>query len=132
MTTKTLEALNISAVVMFTGTDEEIKAAEAKENARAQEVEQIIFSGDFKALEYFNYNNQRRILHRSTRPGVMFQLSYIDSDGVPAMHENFIKSSENHVNECIEDKSKLLRHFINASNSDNITLNIYSKEDLTA
>lgn len=124
----TLPALNIDHCLFFRGTDAEIEEAEQKENGRAEEIKKIIFSDGFRAMEYTNYNGQRRILHHSTRPGVMFQLSYIDPDGVPAMHENYIKDTSRAPldDSAIMDIKKLLRHYVIASNSDPLTLTIIS------
>ena len=124
----TLAPLNISNTVYFLGTEAEQEEAEAKETARAAELAQIITAPDFIALEYFNSYGQRRILHHSTRRGVMWQLSYIDPDGVPAMHENYISTGGDpyevgHIN----TESQLYRHFIHAGNSNPLTIRILYK-----
>ena len=122
--TTTLAPLHISNTVFFRGTDDEIREAEKKEQARAEELEKIFFSADFIACEYRNYYGQRRILHHSTRDGVLFQLSYIDSDGVPAMHENFMGEGDPYKVGHIGSKAELLRHYINAGNNSELTLTI--------
>ena len=99
-------SLEIDPCLFFLGSDEEIEAAEKKENERAAELEKIIFSGDFRALEYRTTYGSRIILHHSTRPGVDFQLSYIAADGVPTMHENY------YINDS-RSRENLLRHYIN-------------------
>lgn len=114
---KTFPALHIDYTVFFLGTEAEQETAEAKEAERAAELEKIIFSADFIALEYTTRRGQRRILHHSTRNGVQFQLSFIDPDGVPAMHESF-KAADN---------EKLLRHFVNAGNNNKLSLRIITK-----
>lgn len=119
-----LKSLNINPVLFFLGTDEEIKEAEEKEARRAAEIEKIIFSPDFIAARYYTEKGATRILHHSTRPGVGFQLSYIDSDGIPAMHENFIKTSPDHVQENIQDKNHLLKHFVDITLTENLNLEI--------
>ena len=121
--TTTLAPLNISDTVYFLGTEAEQAEAEAKEATRAAELAAIITAPDFIALEYINSYGQRRILHRSTRPGVMWQLSYIDPDGVPAMHENFISTGGDpyevgHIN----TESQLYKHFIHAGNNNPLTI----------
>ena len=103
----TLEALNIDPKIYFLGTDEEQEKAEAKETARAAELEKIIFSEGFRAMEYINEYGQRRILHHSTRPGILFQMSYIGPDGVAAMHENYIQTGDPGEYVSIESRSKL-------------------------
>lgn len=110
------ESLNINPTIYFLGTDEEIEAAERKEAARAAELEKVIFSSDFLALELRRENGAREILHHSTRKGVFLQLSYIAADGVPTMHENFIKTDQPTTDGAsVESKEKLLLHFINAT-----------------
>lgn len=121
---KILKALNIDDCIAFFGNDEEIEKAENLESDRMSEIEKIIFDPTFKAMEYTNSWNQRRILHHSTRQGVLFQLSYIDADGVAAMHENYIQTSDRHIDECIHDKRELLRHFMLNSNHNDMTLTI--------
>lgn len=125
---KTFPALHIDYTVFFLGTDAEQEAAEAKETARAAELEKIIFSGDFIAAEYITERGQRRILHHSTRPGVVWQLSYIDPDGVPAMHENFISAGgDPYKVGSIGSREKLLSHFIHAGNNNPLSLRIITK-----
>lgn len=121
--------LNISNTVFFHGTEEEQQEAERKEAERAAELEKVLFSADFIAAEYINYYKQRRILHRSTREGVRFQLSYIDPDGVPAMHENYIsEGADPEEVGAIHTKKQLLRHFIHAGNDEELTLRILTRE----
>lgn len=121
------KALNISAKTMFFGTDEEIEQANQKEADRMQEIEMLIFNPSFYAIEYYNSWNQRRILHKSTRQGIGYQLSYIDSDGVAAMHENYIELSPIHEDAHIGDKHELLRHYLHQSNSQDLVLNVYER-----
>lgn len=124
----TLAPLNISNTVYFLGTEAEQEEAEAKETARAAELAAIITAPDFIALEYISSYGQRRILHRSTRHGVMWQLSYIDPDGVPAMHENYINTGgDPYEVGHIESENQLYRHFIHAGNSDPLTIKILYK-----
>ena len=116
-TTITFPAQNISRTVVFDGTDAEIKAAEKIEQESTKKILSIINAPDFIALEYReNYpkGDARRILHRSTRPGVKWQLSYIDSDGIPAMHENFVNLGAD-IEEvgAVETEKRLARHFVN-------------------
>ena len=114
--TQTLKALNISNTVFFMGTDAEIEQAERLEAERTADIEKIIDAPGFTAMRYVNENGQQRILHYSTRDGVMFQLSYIDADGIPAMHENFIQTDKKHVDEAIHSREDLIKHYIHASN----------------
>ena len=117
--------LNISPLVWFRGTEAEQEEAEAKESNRAKDLEKIIFTPSFIAAEYTNGNGQRRILHRSTRPGVKYQLSFIDADGVPAMHENYISEGGNPQEVgTIHSASELIQHFINQSNNSPLNLHI--------
>lgn len=125
---RTLAPLNISNTVFFNGTLEEIQEAERKETTRAEELEKIITAPDFIALEYTSYNGQRRILHRSTREGVKYQLSYIDPDGVPAMHENYIsEGGDPYEVGHIGSERELYRHFIHASNTEPLQLTILTR-----
>ena len=114
---KTFPALHIDYTVFFLGTEAEQEAGETKEAERAADLEKIIFSADFIALEYTTRQGQRRILHHSTRNGIQFQLSFIDPDGVPAMHESY-KAADN---------EKLLRHFVLAGNEHDLHLRIITK-----
>lgn len=108
-----LQSLDIDPTLYFTGSDEEILEAEKKEARRAAEIENLIFSGNFRQLTYTTETGQIRSLHRSTRPGVMFQLSYIDPDGVPVMHENFIQTRTIYGVGKIQNKRDLIMHFLN-------------------
>ena len=120
--------MHISNTVFFKGTEAEQAEAEAKEATRAAELAAIITAPDFIALEYINSYGQRRILHRSTRAGVMWQLSYIDPDGVPAMHENYVDiGGDPYEVGHINTESQLYIHFIHAGNSDPLTIRILYK-----
>lgn len=108
-------ALNIEPALFFRGTPEEIDRAENAEEAAAEALKAIIYAPGFKALEIrkqYPRGTAREILHHSTRPGVLFQLSYIDPDGVPAMHENFIQTAPDAVPEAIHEERDLLAHFV--------------------
>ena len=107
----TLKALNINPNIYFFGTDAAIEEAERKEAKQAATVAAIISAPDFVALEYKTESGAKRILHRSTRPGVFWQLSYIAADGIPTMHENFNNTDESTRN--AEPIHELLRHFVN-------------------
>lgn len=122
--TITFENLNIEPTVYFLGTDEEIEEAERKEAQRAEDIKRVVLSPDFIALEYYTEKGARRILHHSTRKGVLFQLSYIDADGIPSMHENYIRTGKDAVNQSIGSLDDLTRHFINQTLRKNITTHI--------
>ncbi len=107
----TLKSLDINPNIYFFGTNEVIEQAERKEEEQAAAVSVIISAPDFIALEYKTETGAKRILHRSTRPGVFWQLSYIAADGIPTMHENFNNTDESTRN--AEPLRKLLRHFVN-------------------
>lgn len=115
-TTITFPAQNISRTVAFHGTDAEIEAAEKIEQESAEKILSIINAPDFIALEYrapYDNGDARRILHRSTRPGVKWQLSYIDPDGIPAMHENFVNlGADPYEVGTIGTEERLVRHFV--------------------
>lgn len=98
----TFDSLKIDYNLFFIGSDEEIKEAERKEKERAEELKKIFFARDFCAAEYTETNGSRHILHHSTRPGFLYQLSYIAPDGIPTSHEN-IKA---------DNIKELLNHFI--------------------
>lgn len=119
----TFKSLNINPCYAFICTDEEIEAIEAREAERAAELERVFFAPGFIAAEYRHESGAREILHHSTRNGVYFQLSYIAADGVPTMHENYIKVDHiNPVKQAIETKTDLLRHFIRLD--EDITLKV--------
>lgn len=116
-TTITFPAQNISRTVAFHGTDAENETAEKIEQESAEKILSIINVPDFIALEYrvpCDSGDARRILHRSTRPGVKWQLSYIDPDGIPAMHENFVNIGAD-IEEvgAVETEERLAQHFVN-------------------
>lgn len=109
------EPLRIDPCIYFRGTDAEIDRAQIKEETAAEALKAIIYAPGFKALEIRKERptgTAREILHHSTRHGVLFQLSYIDPDGIPAMHENYIQTAPEAVNEAIHDERELLRHII--------------------
>lgn len=107
-------SLDIDCNMYFFGADEEINAAEQKEAKRAAEIERLIFSDSFRALEYYTTYGSRIILHHSTRPGIDFQLSYIAADGVPTMHENYYTNDT-------RSKKELLKHYVDATIDEDIT-----------
>lgn len=115
------QSLDIDPALYFTGSNKEIEEAEKKEARQAAKLERIIFSDCFQQLTYTNHAGQIRSLHRSTRPGIMFQLSYIDSDGVPAMHENFIQTCTIYGVGAIHSRKDLIQHFINQTLKKSIT-----------
>lgn len=104
-------ALNLDPLLYFFGTDAEIEDAELKEAARADELKEIFFDQNFYAAEWTRQSGAREILHHSTRPGVLFQLSYIAADGVPSMHENYINLFNGPRAAYIGTASELARHF---------------------
>lgn len=120
----TLKSLNIDPCIYFLGTDAEIEEAERKERMQAEKIESIIFSDNFQGLSCWNTLGQELILTYSIRQGVLFQLTYIDRDGVPVMHENYIKTSKNHVNECIEPRENLIKKLVNMTLEHEIILSV--------
>lgn len=109
------ENLNIEPTVYFLGTDAEIEEAERKEAQRAEDIKRVVLSPDFIALEYYTEKGARRILHHSTRKGVLFQLSYIDADGIPSMHENYIRTEKDAIPQYIGSLDELTKHFTDES-----------------
>ena len=110
---KTYESLNVSPDVYFRGTMDQINAAEAAEAARAEELRKLIDTNEFMALEFMKPDGRREILHRSSRPGVRYQLSYIGSDGEPTMHESYGRiEGENAGNESVHSMEELYDHFV--------------------
>lgn len=121
----TFKSLEIDPCYAFICTDEEIEAIEAREAERAAEIKRVFFAPGFIAAEYTQKSGAREILHRSTRNGVYFQLSYIAADGVPSMHENYIKVDHPHpVKQAIDSKSDLFRHFVNMNFEKDITFRV--------
>lgn len=123
--TITFKSLEIDPCYAFICTDEEIEAIEAREAERAAELERVFFAPGFTAAEYTQKSGAREILHRSTRNGVYFQLSYIAADGVPTMHENYIKVDHpNPINQAIDSKNDLFRHFVSMNLEKDITFRV--------
>ena len=122
----TLQPANINYLCYFLGTEEEQKTADERKKARAEELERLLFAPGFIAAEYVNEYGQRRILHHSTRPGVVYQLSFIDADGVPAMHENYINDGNGDPYKVghIGDARELIQHYTHQSNEKPLTLHI--------
>ena len=116
------QSLDIDPTIYFTGSNKEIEEAEKKEARQAARIEKIISRPDFQQLTYTTAAGAIRSLHRSTRPGVMFQLSYIDPDGVPAMHENYIsEGADPEKVGQIHTKKELIKHFVNQTFRKSIT-----------
>lgn len=110
---KTYESLNVSPDVYFRGTMDQINAAEAAEAARAEEFRKLIDTNEFMALEFMKPDGRREILHRSSRTGVRYQLSYIGSDGEPTMHESYGRiEGENAGGETVHSMEELYDHFV--------------------
>lgn len=115
---KKFKSLNISRVICFKGTEEDILKAEKMEEDAGKLVQSIYQNPSFMGMEWFetftdkngNVKKFRRILTKSTRKGVGFQLSYFDNYDKPTMHENYIRTSQDAVNECIHDEKDLLRY----------------------
>lgn len=122
--TITFKNLNIDPALYFTGTNEEIEAAERKEAERATELEAVITSPLFIAAEYTHASGAREILHHSTRRGILYQLSYIAADNVPTMHENYIRTGEPADHSHIGTAADLYRHFINYNIDEDITIRL--------
>lgn len=110
--TQNFESLDVAPDVYFRGTEDQISEAQAKEDQRKQEFRDIINNDTFMALEYTLPDGRKQILHRSARDGVGFQLSYIGSDGIPTMHENYIRTGNTSVNEAIHSEEELLNHLV--------------------
>ena len=108
-----LQSLDIDPALYFTGSNKEIEEAEKKEARQAAIIEKLIFSEDIQQVTYTTEAGQIRSLHRSTRDGVKYQLSYIDPDGIPARHENYINQGADPENVgTIHTKADLIRHYI--------------------
>lgn len=135
MTSKEIlfRSYDVDPAIFFLGTDQEVEALEAMEAKTAAELQAVFFCRDFIALEYYTENGARRILHRSTRPGVLFQLSYIDADGVPVMHENYISTpADNPIQSHIGTEKDLYKHFIDQLYFANLRLNVITREGAIA
>lgn len=112
--------------VYFTGTDEEIKAAEQKEEEIKDFFKDIIEDDDFLALRYYKAGykngNHEIILHHSTRPGIKYQLSFLDNDG-PIMHQNYVEGQDDKL------YSDLMNDTLFEKNRD---IEVYTKNDAKA
>jgi hypothetical protein len=117
--------LNIAPDYFFTASDEEIEQTEKREEERAREFERLFFAPDFLAAEYITASGARRILHHSTRAGVLFQLSYLNAEGLPTMHENYFTTDE--TPETVTNKRakiELLKHYTARTYREPLTLRI--------
>ena len=119
------ESLNIDSLLYFRGSDEEIKQAEARTKERAEQLQRVFFAPGFFAAELITGNGSRQILHRSTRDGVLFQLSFINADGLPTMHGNYI-TTEGAKEEAAHDAAELIRHFTDYNSRHALQLHIIS------
>lgn len=112
--------------VYFTGTEEEIKAAEQKEEEIKDFFKDIIEDDEFLALRYYKdgYKNgdHEIILHHSTRPGIKYQLSFLDNDG-PIMHQNYVEGQDDKL------YSDLMNDTLFEKNRD---IEVYTKKDAKA
>ena len=107
------KSLNIDPTVYFTGTMEQIEAAEKAEDARAEEFRKLINDNKFMALEFVKPDGRSEILHASTRPGIKWQLSYIGSDGVPSVHENYgLLIPGKAGGQAVHTEEELYRHLV--------------------
>lgn len=119
-----LPSLGIDPALFFTGSEEEVDSFLEKEKCRQCELAKIFFAPGFRAAEVVKYNGAREILHYSTRPGVLFQLSYIAPDSIPVMHENYISTGGAGNVGAIHDKNDLLSHFSAYCNRNDLTLRV--------
>ena len=105
-----LPSLNISCSVFF---DQQKKweDAEKKMYRRKVTLEQLIFHNRFAAMSRTKSNGSFEILSLSTRPGIRYQLSYFDKNGVAIMHENYIKEESMVCDKAVHSKDELLMHF---------------------
>lgn len=87
-TYKTLYKYNFSDIYAFTATDAEILKNEQTINRKTQKIIKLVNDPEFCALRVKTTGAGAYILHKSTRPGVKFQLSIIAADGIPTAHEN--------------------------------------------
>lgn len=117
-------ALHIDRCVAFRGTPEEQEYAERKEKERYAQVEKIIFSKSFRSMQYVTDYGQIRVLHFSTRPGSVYTVSYIDCDGIPAMHECFIPTQEK-CHWAVEGKRELINLFVGGLYEDDFELEVW-------
>lgn len=93
--TVTIPADTSDPAVAFLGTDEEIEAAEAMQQANRDAWKAIVESPGFQALRFLRNDEtgQYCILHPSTRCDDGWQLSFGDKIG-PVMHEEYSKTSD--------------------------------------
>ena len=105
-------SLNIDPLVYFHGTLVEQKQAQRKEDKAYERIRKIIFSKGFRAMSYVNDYGQTRVLCHSTRPGCKYVINYIDSDGVPAMHECFIERENEECDWKVHNEREMIKHFL--------------------
>lgn len=101
-------AINVDPCVFFHGTDEEIEAAERKEAEWKECFKELIESPCFDAMEFTNGIGSRVFLHRSSRRGIRWQLSYMAQDGVFSRHENYGGQSDLEAVHSMDDLYNLL------------------------
>ena len=127
--TRTIKALHIDPTAYFFSDDATIIRLEAKESRQRKRVAEIIESPQMIAMEYVTDNGQRVILHRSTRPGIRYQLSFIDSDGIPSGHCNYIKEGTARENVAVHSRDDLLQHYVNLTLEKPLVVRILQKEE---
>lgn len=130
---KIYKSLNISPEVYFTGTMEQIDAAEKAENERAEEFKQLIQKNGLMAMEFIKKDGRREILSHSLRKGIEWQLSYFGNDGLATMHENYGRTGEKLQEEAaVHSMDELYRHFVNLNLRGDITFHILEDDNVVS
>lgn len=124
------EQLNIDPTVYFTGTMDQIDAAEKSEEKRIQEFKDLIEQNKFMALEFMLPDGRTKILHHSTRAGIEWQLTDIGSDGVPQGHENFGLTGEKRTDEyAVHTMDELYRELLSYNINGAMNFNIMEDDN---
>ena len=118
----TLPSMDIDPAYAFKYGEQEQEEAENKIAERENAIKSIIQKNGLMGIQIRKPDGRMEILTPSTRQGVKWQLSYIGSDGVPNMHENYGQTSENHVNEAIHAEQELYHHFANMTMQNSVTM----------
>ena len=115
------KAKGFNPIIFFFGTEEEIQMMQNIEREKKERIKKVLDT-KFSSISFTNGWSQTVILHPSPRRNVVWQMSYIDYDGVPAKHESYLKTGP--TDETIHSLDELVEVYFSASWEKGLTLTI--------